>query len=159
MCAQSSWLSLYLFRFFFSLKALYPTYFGLREENNRFNLPIKGRWSCGKTSHTTYCCESTNSWHVVPKVLSLYAWLQNLKAFSNMRKGKRVKKKKQMWSVFLPTSNLISLIFCYPHFLYQNLTDGVGLVDRVFAEICDHNLFTCQSIYIEKLAYRITGAI
>ena len=35
--------------------------------------------------------------------------------------------------------------FCNLYFFFHTLTNGVGLVDRAFAEICDHNLFTCQS--------------
>ena len=30
------------------------------------------------------------------------------------------------------------------------LTDGVGLGDTAFAEICDHSLFTCQSVTMKE---------
>ena len=39
------------------------------------------------------------------------------------------------------TQGLISVIFAIHHFFYHTLTDGVGLVDRAFAEICEHSLF------------------
>ena len=47
--------------------------------------------------------------------------------------------------------------FCYPYLFYHTLTDGVGLVDRAFAEVCEHSLFTCRSRYIEKLTHRCAG--
>ena len=36
-------------------------------------------------------------------------------------------------------------VYFFPNFFYHTLTVGVGFVDREFAEICDHSLFTCQS--------------
>ena len=105
-------------------------------------------------SHTIYSRDSIHAWYVMPKVVSLHAWPQNLEAFSHMREQA---KKDKMWSVLSPKD----FNFCSPHFFYHpspsTLTVGVGLVDREFAEICEHTLFTCQSRWIEKLTYRSTG--
>ena len=38
----------------------------------------------------------------------------------------------------------ISLIFCNPCFFYHTFTNDVDFVDKAYAEMCDHSLFTLQ---------------
>ena len=63
------------------------------------------------------------------------------------------RKKTKCDQIFHPRSDFCN--FCYPYnnFFNHTLTDGVGLVDRSFVEICEHSLFICRSGYrpIEKL--------
>ena len=98
--------------------------------------------ACVKTSHTVYSRESTQAWYIMPKVLSevykLYMHDRKIwKLFQTCGDGRKMTK------IFHSKSDFFH--FCNPYFFYHTLTDGVGLVDRAFADICDHSLFTCQS--------------
>ena len=56
-------------------------------------------------------------------------------------------KKKKQNVISSSTHNLISLIFAIHIFFYQTLTDGVGLVDRAFADIFDHSFYMSVQLH------------
>ena len=85
---------------------------------------------------------STHAWYVMPRVLN-QVYMHDRKIWKHFHTCGNGPKMTKCDQVFHPRSDFFN--FCNPHFFYYTLTDGVGLVDRAFAEICDHSLFTCQS--------------
>ena len=73
---------------------------------------------------------------------SLHAWPPNLEAFSNTMYVEDRRKRTKCDQFFHTRSDFFN--FSNPYFSHHTLTDGVGLVGRVFAEICDQ-FITCQS--------------
>ena len=124
------------------------------EEDGLVSRPPTLFTSVRRPMHDTSCPKSQ---------LKSLAWPQNLEAFYTMQK--RVKKHK-MWSVL---SNVWFLWFLQSMFLLLYLYQWCGfcwpmmrilLTKLVYAEICDHSLFTLQFCDIEKLTYRpyVVGA-
>ena len=61
------------------------------------------------------------------------------KLFRPCGKGRKRTKCDQFFS---PTSDIFD--FCNPYFFYHTFTNDVNFVDKAYAEICDHSLFTLQ---------------
>ena len=113
----------------------------LHKEHPGFNLLIWGRWSCVKAFLIVYVYASTHTWHVMPKV-STQVYMLDREIWKLFRPRGNRQKRTKCDQFFCPTSDFFD--FCNPYFFYHTFTNDLDFVDKAYAEICDHSLFTLQ---------------